>query len=176
MAAPGPHALPEGQVPGPSAVAERFSLSILRESDVNQIVDAFRIPQSWVPRTPMAGELTPQVRNGGMAIHLDSLRYGLRIPIHPFALEFLRDEVVTPAQLHPHVWGILTGFYVLCRARGVEPTAPLLRYFFRTKTVQHNQEFLALQTMQSRVKLFSDKFTKIDGFEDRWLVVRPSIY
>ncbi|CAH9111213.1 unnamed protein product [Cuscuta europaea] len=64
---------------------------------------------------------------GCFAVHLLSVELGLRSPLHPFVVEYLRYVKLAPCQLTPNNHSYLAGFLSLCRSRDVEP---LLDQFF----------------------------------------------
>ncbi|CAH9084333.1 unnamed protein product [Cuscuta europaea] len=59
---------------------------------------------------------------GCFAVHLLSVELGLRFPLHPFVVEYLRYVKLAPCQLTPNSHSYLAGFLSLCRSRDVEPS------------------------------------------------------
>ena len=155
-------------------IPARLKETTLEWSHVNAIASAYRFPRSWEYRKPTEDERTSTLSGGWIAIHLDSLQHGLRLPFNLFVLDFLRDEMMVPAQLHPHGWAILAGFFVLCHRHGVEPSCDLFRVFYRVRQSPNETEFFSFQSTRTE-KLFSDPLSKVDSFEYRWLAVRPPL-
>ncbi|CAH9147432.1 unnamed protein product [Cuscuta epithymum] len=59
---------------------------------------------------------------GCFVVHILSVELGLRFPLHPFVLEYLRYVKLAPRQLTPNNHSYLAGFLALCRSRGVDPS------------------------------------------------------
>ena len=59
---------------------------------------------------------------------------GLHFPLHPFIKNVLKHFNVCPFQLSPNLWGVLVGFLVIFRDKGLGvPNIALLLDFFRVK-------------------------------------------
>ena len=72
----------------------------MRSMDVKGFARAFGIPISWLSRKPNKNEFTATVEKVEVAIHINSLKARLRLPLHSFGMQFLIWEIITPAQLH----------------------------------------------------------------------------
>ncbi|CAH9119486.1 unnamed protein product [Cuscuta europaea] len=71
---------------------------------------------------PRADDLLRYAPEGCFAAHTLSVEMGLRFPLHPFLLEYLRFVGLAPCQLTPNNHSYVAGFLSLCQSRGVEPT------------------------------------------------------
>ncbi|CAH9108357.1 unnamed protein product [Cuscuta europaea] len=67
---------------------------------------------------------------GCFAVHILSVELGLRFPLHPFVLEYLRFVKLAPCQLTPNSHSYIASFLSLCRSRGVPPTFDQFFLFF----------------------------------------------
>ncbi|CAH9077927.1 unnamed protein product [Cuscuta europaea] len=71
---------------------------------------------------PRADDLLRYAPEGCFAAHTLSVEMGLRFPLHPFLLEYLRFVGLALCQLTPNSHSYVAGFLSLCQSRGVEPT------------------------------------------------------
>ncbi|WVZ09140.1 hypothetical protein V8G54_013670 [Vigna mungo] len=57
----------------------------------------------------------------------------VRLPFTRFQMEVLKYLNVAPSQLHPNSWAYIQAFGVLCQALGINPTAKIFLYFFKSR-------------------------------------------
>ena len=80
---------------------------------------------------------------------------GLRFPLQPFIKRVLQHFNVCPSQLSPNFWGILVGFLVVFRHRGLGvPNIDLLLDFFSIKEVAKG--FLYISKRSNAKLIISD--------------------
>ena len=80
---------------------------------------------------------------------------GLRFPLHPFIKRVLQHFNVCPSQLSPNFWGILVGFLVVFRDRGLGvPSIALLLDFFNVKEAAEG--FLYISKRSNAKLIISD--------------------
>ena len=70
---------------------------VLRSRDVRGFTQAFNIPTSWQPRRLHKKEFMATIKGDEVAKHVDNLRAGFRLPLHLFKMQFLKDEILSPA-------------------------------------------------------------------------------
>ena len=95
-------------------------------------------------------------------------------PLPSFAKEWLRHYRIVPAQLHPNDWTQLVGFSILCHQQDMVPSLMLFSCFFRLSKASQDRYLYTLQKT-SGFELFLGLPNKINRFEDRWLVIEPSL-
>ena len=59
-----------------------------------------------------------------------SLEGGLRFPLDPFVKLFLNRYNISPRQLYPNSYRILTGYIELMHREGIEPDFDMLRHMY----------------------------------------------
>ncbi|GAB2288624.1 hypothetical protein Dimus_022947, partial [Dionaea muscipula] len=106
--------------------------SILTERDFKEISLVYPLPDGWIFRLPRATEspLNPSTPNI-FAVHFDSLKVGLRFPLHPFAEAILQNHDLLPCQLHPNSWMIITSYIIRCKRAGAEPSILVFYKLFK---------------------------------------------
>ncbi|XP_031128842.1 uncharacterized protein LOC116030667 [Ipomoea triloba] len=67
---------------------------------------------------------------GYVGAHLQSIRYGFRIPVSPFASLFFRYFALSPGQLLPNSHRLLTYFQTICTNYGFDLTMNLFLQFY----------------------------------------------
>ncbi|CAH9052825.1 unnamed protein product [Cuscuta europaea] len=106
---------------------------------------------------------------GMTVVHFDSVRAGLRFPLHPFFISFFNFYEIVPAQVMPNSYRAMAGFICRCKDVGASLTLDLFHQFFKVAP-QQTHGYLAASSRTGHV-LFKGNPTSIKGWKDRFFFV-----
>ena len=146
-----------------------FTMPLL---DVDKIKNDYDFPSTWQISLPDSSCPSPyHAPSDAFAMFVNSMELGVRFPLPPFAMQFLSENKLVPAQLHPKGWAFLMGFHVRCVQKGIEPSSNLLLCFFHTHGCSNS---ITLRKSSATHPLFFDDMSKIKSKpEDPWFLVHP---
>ncbi|CAH9100622.1 unnamed protein product [Cuscuta epithymum] len=125
---------------------------------------------------PKPDDVLSQAPEGCFAVHLLSLDLGLRFPLHPFLVEYLRFVKLAPCQLTPNSHSYIAGFLSLCRSREIDPSLDLFFMCFNLCRGGHThaEGFANLQQVPEW-RLFSEVPSSHKGWKDKFCYVRMAV-
>ncbi|KAL2531692.1 Uncharacterized protein Adt_05043 [Abeliophyllum distichum] len=109
--------------------------STYTEATLKRTIDHFYLSEGHRYRAPRPTEYLPISRPGEVATYQDSLKAGLRFPLHPFLVEFFCTFNLTPGQIVPNAFRMLNYYLLVCVRRRVEPSVDVFRLLFEMKVL-----------------------------------------
>ncbi|CAH9110825.1 unnamed protein product [Cuscuta europaea] len=106
---------------------------------------------------------------GMVVVHFDSVRAGLRFPLHSFFVSFFNFYEIVPAQVMPNSYQAMAGFICRCKDVGASPTLDLSHQFSKVAP-QQTHGYLAASSRTGHI-LFKGNPTSIKGWKDRFFFV-----
>ncbi|KAL2517024.1 Uncharacterized protein Adt_13271 [Abeliophyllum distichum] len=107
--------------------------STYTEATLKRTIDHFYLSEGHRYRAPGPTEYLPTGRPGEVAIYQDSLKAGLRFPLHPFLVEFFCTFNLSPGQLVPNALRMLNYYLLVCLRNDVDPSVDVFRLLFEMK-------------------------------------------
>ena len=140
--------------------------------DVDSIRNLNDFPSTWRISLPDSSCPSPShAPSDAFAMFVSSLELGVRFPLPPFAMKFLSENKLVPAQLQSKGWAHLMGFHVRCVQKGIEPSTNLLFCFFHT---HGGLDSITLRKSSGIHSIYSDDFPKSKSKSiDPWFLVHP---
>ena len=119
---------------------------------------------------PAVGSRINGIREvGGVSVkgnfYLANLDVGLRFPLLEFMIGVLVDYGITPSQLAPNAWCILSTFSIRCRMVQVYLTFRIFRLFYRLNGKRVGISF----RLFSRLKVVVHNLTNVKNWKGRFV-------
>ena len=108
--------------------------SVLTSKDIGRIRGYCFVPIEFDLEVPGPSDRVHCPPVGWLEIYEDSLKAGLRFPIHPFVVRLMTEYNMCPAQIAPNSWHIIIGFLSLCLLHKRNPTVNLFRACYSMKS------------------------------------------
>nr|GMD43463.1 uncharacterized protein LOC109173927 [Ipomoea batatas] len=108
-----------------------------------------------------------------VGVHYNSIKCGLRFPLHPFVSEFLNTHQIIPAQLAPNGYKFLVVFLNICKECDIPPSQSLFHYLFTVEagTKVETQSFVTVSSRRG-LKFVTDIPSSHSGWKQRFFKVR----
>lgn len=148
-----------------------YTRSALASVDVATAVKDYHIESTSVVSVPKDDERARYPPNGIVALYVDYLRAGLRVPVCELVLRVLEYYKIHITQLTPNAVGRIIGFEVLCRAEGKDPTIETFRYFFQ---IQISGDWYSFSTRAEAPELMYGFPDSIKGWKGRFIFIQSA--
>ncbi|KAL2512954.1 hypothetical protein Adt_18554 [Abeliophyllum distichum] len=128
--------------------------------------------------TPGSTEYLPTGRPGEVAIYQDSLKAGLRFPLHPFLIEFFCTFNLSPGQLVPNALRMMNYYFLVCIRHDIEPSVDVFRLLFEMKPLDRYDCYVVFSHRDRGVPAH-EHFkipncpTSNSGWKSRYFFVKP---
>ncbi|KAL2524227.1 Uncharacterized protein Adt_09281 [Abeliophyllum distichum] len=154
------------------------SPSTYTDNTLKRTINHFFLSKSHYYRAPGSTEYLPTGRPGEVAIYQDSLKAGLRFPLHPFLVEFLCTFNLSPGQLVPNALRMLNYYLLVCIRKGIEPSVDAFRLLFEMKPLDRYDCYVVFSHRDRGIPAHDhfkipNRPTSNSGWKNRYFFVRP---
>ncbi|KAL2486724.1 Uncharacterized protein Adt_31480 [Abeliophyllum distichum] len=152
--------------------------STYTDATLKRTIDHFYLSEGHRYRAPGPTEYLPTGRPGEVAIYQDSLKAGLRFPLHPFLVEFFCTFSISPGQLVPNALRMLNYYLLVCVRHGVDPSVDVFRVLFEMKLLNRYDCYIVF-SHRDRGPPTHDHFkipncpSSNSGWKNRFFFVKP---
>ncbi|XP_052290940.1 uncharacterized protein LOC127900338 [Citrus sinensis] len=95
----------------------------------------YSIPGEILLKVPGKKDAPSRPPRGYVTLYLDSFKYGLRCPLQPYFARVLSGLNLSPGQLNPNGWRVLSGLFILWdRCCQSEPTIDEVKHLYQLKS------------------------------------------
>ncbi|KAK3037298.1 hypothetical protein RJ639_032060 [Escallonia herrerae] len=116
--------------PKPWYTADKKS-SKMSTKDLVELLREYPLPVGWYARLPGLQEPANYGMKYETRVYEEQVRFGYRLPLHPFALHFFEHYHMAPGQLVPNGWRKLVGLIYLVQTSGYKPDpTDFMKVFF----------------------------------------------
>ncbi|KAL2532366.1 Uncharacterized protein Adt_05717 [Abeliophyllum distichum] len=154
------------------------SPSTYTENTLKRTINHFFLSKSHNYRAPRSTEYLPISRPGEVAIYQDSLKAGLRFPLHPFLVEFFCTFNLSPSQLVPNALRMINYYLLVYIRKGIEPSVDVFRLLFEMKPLDRYDCYVVFSHRDRRIPAHNhfkipNCPTSNSGWKNRYFFVRP---
>ncbi|KAL2532438.1 Uncharacterized protein Adt_05789 [Abeliophyllum distichum] len=148
------------------------------EGTLKRTIDHFYLSEGHRYRASGPIEYLPTGRPGEVVIYQDSLKAGLRFPLHPFLVEFFCTFNLSPGQLVPNALRMLNYYLLVCVRHDVEPSVDVFRLLFEMKLLDRYDCYVVF-SHRDRGLPSHDHFkipncpSSNSGWKNRYFFVKP---
>ncbi|KAL2484630.1 Uncharacterized protein Adt_29386 [Abeliophyllum distichum] len=152
--------------------------STYTEATLKRTIDHFYLSEGHRYRAPGPTEYLPTGRPREVAIYQDSLKAGLRFPLHPFLVEFFCTFSLSPGQLVPNALRMLNYYLLVCVRHGMDPSVNVFRVLFEMKLLDRYDCYIVF-SHRDRGLPTHDHFkipncpSSNSGWKNRFFFVKP---
>ncbi|KAL2526743.1 Uncharacterized protein Adt_11797 [Abeliophyllum distichum] len=153
-------------------------LSTYTEATLKRTIDHFYLSEGHRYRAPGSTEYLPTGRPGEVVIYQDSLKAGLRFPLHPFLVEFFCTLNLSPGQLVPNALRMLNYYLLVCLRYDIDPLVDVFRLLFEMKLLDRYDCYVVF-SHRDRGLPSHDQFkipnypSSNSGWKNRYFFVKP---
>ncbi|KAK2977147.1 hypothetical protein RJ640_027760 [Escallonia rubra] len=103
----------------------------MTKEELTALIQEYSLPDGWYARVPGLQEPANHGTIFETGIYDEQVKYGYRLPLHPFALSFFKHYRMAPRQLVLNGWRKLIGLIYLVDTSGCKPDPiDFMRVFF----------------------------------------------
>ncbi|XP_024048250.1 uncharacterized protein LOC112101662 [Citrus clementina] len=140
----------EGSSSGPSRPAQKRNLGHRVEADsypidfmacattptdIFKLRNLYNIPNDVLLVVPGKGDVPSRPPRGYVTMHLESFKLGARLPLQRYFAKILGGMHLTPGQLHPNGWRVLSAMFVLWERCGLEePSLVEVKHLYQLRS------------------------------------------
>ncbi|KAK2998458.1 hypothetical protein RJ639_024640 [Escallonia herrerae] len=143
--------------------------------DVKDQADDKANPKPWYTADEKSGKMSTEDLQdliSGISSSQRLVKFGYRLPLHPFALHFFEHYRMAPGQLVPNGWRKLTGLIYLVQTSGYKPDATdFMRVFFEICFVKGVANCPGWYYIHSRQRLLKGGPKSNKGWHSRYFFV-----
>nr|GLL37007.1 uncharacterized protein LOC109173927 [Ipomoea trifida] len=125
------------------------------------------------PEMSIADHCSVEADPFDVGVHIDSVKCGLRFPLHPFMSEFFNAHEIIPAQLAPNGYRFLVVFLNVCEECHIPPSLILFHYLVSVEpgTATENKGFVTISSRPG-FKFMTDFPSNQMGWKKKFFKVR----
>ncbi|XP_024036917.1 uncharacterized protein LOC112096924 [Citrus clementina] len=117
----------------------------------------YSIPGEIPLKIPGKKDAPSRPPRGYVTLYLDSFKYGLRCPLQPYFARILNGLNLSPGQLNPNGWRVLSGLFILWdRCCQSEPTIDEVKHLYQLKSSPKDAGWYYFQSSTKTRKPITD--------------------
>ncbi|GAY69645.1 hypothetical protein CUMW_289010, partial [Citrus unshiu] len=153
---------PEGRsTVGGRALSRNYAIDYMTcATTFNELDDLrlrYHIPGEVLLRIPGKRDSPSRPPRGYVTLFLENFRHGLRCPLQPYFARILNGLNLTPGQLNPNGWRVLSGLFILwdkcCQS---EPTVDEVKHLYQLKSSPKDAGWYYFQSSAKNRKPITD--------------------
>ncbi|KAK2983032.1 hypothetical protein RJ640_024687 [Escallonia rubra] len=157
--------------PKPWYTADEKSSKMSTE-DLQDLLREYPLPEGWYARLLGLGEPANYGTKFEAGVYEEQVKFGYRLPLHPFALRFFEHYRMAPGQLIPNGWRKLVGLIYLVQTSGYKLDATdFMRVFFEICFVKGVANCPGWYYIHSRQRLLKGGPKSNKGWHSRYFFV-----
>lgn len=147
--------------------------SEITNEDLGRIRRKYGVPPEIVLTLPRPEHRVSQRLEDGVFFYEDSLKAGLRFPLHPLVKEIMRFYNICPTMVAPNSWRSIIGFISMCHQVQVTATLPLFRACYHLIAAKSSEwSFIGPRRL---FRAITDKPSSIKEWKVRFFIVGGNV-
>ncbi|KAK2996361.1 hypothetical protein RJ639_026548 [Escallonia herrerae] len=143
--------------------------------DLLELLREYLLSEGWYARLPILQEPANCGTKFETGIYEEQVKFGYRLPLHPFALRFFKHYHMAPGQLVPNGWRKLVELIYLVQTSSYKPDATdFIRVFFEIYFVKRVANCPGWYYIHSRQRLLKGGPKSNKGWHSRYFFVGRS--